>query len=204
MAWVRIDDKFAQHPKLVKAGPLGIALHVAAICYCNQHLTDGFIPKASVAGLLNFDGIAIHCWSNELTGGGEDATWEIVVDDLVSGGLWHTVEGGWLIHDYLEYQSPKDKILKARREAAERQGRWRQNRHKAITDQRNGVSNSVTDQRNGVSNGVSNSVTNALVFSPQGRRNKQDASKEEPSSYRYDVRGGKEFPYDDGEEVSNG
>jgi hypothetical protein len=36
MGWVKIDDMFARHPKAMRAGPLGIALHVAGLCYCSQ------------------------------------------------------------------------------------------------------------------------------------------------------------------------
>ena len=139
MAWVRLDDKFPHNPKILKAGPLGLAMHVAAICYCNQHLTDGFIPRAAVTALLNLEGIAMRCWDGEMMGGGDDAEWQLIVEDLVASDLWHPVQGGWSIHDYLEYQPSKKKILTERAANAERQSRWR-----------NGVTN---EENNAVSNG---------------------------------------------------
>ena len=114
MPWVRIDEEFPHHPKVVKAGPLGMAMHVAALCYCNQYLTDGFVPKSVAAGLLDLDGIGMRQWMGELTGGGEDATWQLVVQDLEDAGLWERAEGGWQIHDYHDYQPSREHVLKVR------------------------------------------------------------------------------------------
>ncbi len=55
MPWVRIDEKFARHPKVMRAGPLGIAMQVSALCYCNEHLTDGFVPRAVARTLLDWE-----------------------------------------------------------------------------------------------------------------------------------------------------
>lgn len=114
MAWVRIDDGFTQHPKVVQAGPLGIAMQIAGLCYCNRYLTDGFIPRAVVPNLLNLEGIAMRVWDGELFGGGEDATWQLVVSDLIAAGLWEEVEGGYRIHDYLDYQPSRADVLRER------------------------------------------------------------------------------------------
>src|SRR6266540_5902380 len=65
MPWVRIDEEFARHPKVVAAGPLGMAMQVAALCYCNQYLTDGFIPRTVVAGLLDFAGLGMRMWQGD-------------------------------------------------------------------------------------------------------------------------------------------
>ena len=45
MPWVRIDDGYADHPKMAAVGPLGQALWLAGLAYCNRYLTDGFIPR---------------------------------------------------------------------------------------------------------------------------------------------------------------
>ena len=117
MAWVKLDDKFAQHPKVLQAGPLGLALYVAGLCYANMHLTDGFLPERSVPMLLNFNGLAMGMWNSGAGfGGGEDATWDKVAADLVIAELWERVEGGWMIHDYLQFQPSKDQVLSTRHE----------------------------------------------------------------------------------------
>jgi hypothetical protein len=91
-----------------------MAMHVAALCYCNQYLTDGFVPRAVAVGLLDLSGIGMRQWMGELTGGGEDATWQMVVEDLVTAGLWEPDEGGWRIHDYHDYQPSREHIMKLR------------------------------------------------------------------------------------------
>ena len=52
--WARLDDAILDNPEeIIAAGPLGFALHVAAITWCARNLTDGFIPQAPrVAQLL--------------------------------------------------------------------------------------------------------------------------------------------------------
>ena len=107
MTWVRLDEGFPRHPKVAAAGPLGMAMQVAALCYCNEYLTDGFVPRHVVAGFLNLERISMNCWQNEMIGGGDDATWQLVVADVIDAGLWSEVDGGYRIHDYLKYQPSK-------------------------------------------------------------------------------------------------
>lgn len=126
MSWVKIDDQFPTHPKVMRAGLEARALYVTALCYCAQHLTDGFVT-VEVTPLLT----AMSQISN-----GDDA-----LKKLVEVGLFEVCEGGYLIHDYLIYNPSGDKIRSERRATAERQGRFR------------GISNAKS---NGVSNGVSN------------------------------------------------
>ena len=130
MAWVRLDDQFAQHPKIKTAGPLGLAMQVAGLCYCNQYLTDGYIPDAAVPSLLHLDGITMHCWMGELVGGGDDATWELVVADLLEAKLWRKISGGYRIHDYKKYQPAKADVLAERENSRKRQ----QNHRASVTD----------------------------------------------------------------------
>ena len=125
MSWVRLDDGFALHPKVAAAGPLGMAMHVAAICYCNQYLTDGFVPDQIVPALLNLKGLAMHCWDNESFGGGQDAEPALIVEDLLAAGLWEKAETGYRIHDYLEYQPSKADVIAERQRWAKTQSRRR-------------------------------------------------------------------------------
>ncbi len=96
MPWVRIDEHFADHPKVQQAGPLALALHVAALCYCNRFLTDGFVPEAKAKTLLDVPD--------------PDAT----VRALVSVGLWEKAASGYQIHDYLDYQPSKQSVTSER------------------------------------------------------------------------------------------
>jgi hypothetical protein len=91
-----------------------MAMQVAALCYCNTYLTDGFVPRSVVSGLLDLEGLGMRMWAGELVGGGEDANWRLIVQDLLAAGLWDEAPGGYRIHDYHEYQPSKDQVLKER------------------------------------------------------------------------------------------
>jgi hypothetical protein len=120
MPWVRIDEEFPRHPKLVQVGPLGVALQVAALCYCNYYLTDGFVPFGAVRTLLDFNrvgeniGDQVEVWS-EL--GAVN-----IANRLVKAGVWEEVDGGFRIHDYDHYQPTRDQVL-AERERNARAGK---------------------------------------------------------------------------------
>ena len=107
MTWTKIDDQFYDHPKVVAAGPLGIALFVCGLSYCSRHLTDGFISVAQVRRLI------------------DTADPEVVAGTLVAVGLWERRDGGYQVHDYLEYNPSRAKveaIRQARREAGREGG----------------------------------------------------------------------------------
>jgi hypothetical protein len=124
MPWVRIDDQFPDHPKIVAAGPAAAWLHVTALCYCNRMLTDGFIPGEKVPLLV--------------------ANANKLADRLVDAGVWHRTSRlgveGYEIHDFLKYQPSREEVLEERRKNAERQERFRA----AKKARRNGKSNAVT------------------------------------------------------------
>ena len=52
MAWIRLDDQIAHHPKLLKAG-LSSWLWVCCIAFAQKYLTDGFIPLEAVNTLAD-------------------------------------------------------------------------------------------------------------------------------------------------------
>lgn len=130
MVWARIDDQFPDHPKVAAAGPLAGWLHVCAICYSSRMLTDGFIPKGQVRKLADIENVTE------------------VVTALLTAGLWHESPGGYMVHDYLEYNPSAEEVRAQRAENAKRQAEWRE-RHKnrPSNDERNGVTDSVTNTR---------------------------------------------------------
>jgi hypothetical protein len=93
MTWVQIDDAMAEHPKVLQLGDRAFRVHIEALCYSNRNLTDGFVPK--VIGHSR---------------GKRYAT------ELVTAGIWDTATGGYLIHDYHDYQ-PSAAQVEARRAA---------------------------------------------------------------------------------------
>jgi len=119
MPWVRLDDQFADHPKVVQAGPLAGWLHICALTYCARYLTDGFIPQAIVPRLADFTGIGIVDVNGGHAAFGHDVTVQELVDRLVDVGLWDVVDGGYMIHDYLDYNPSKEEVM-AERDIARR------------------------------------------------------------------------------------
>lgn len=114
MSWVRIDDQFPMHPKIVTAGPLAEVLQERAACYASRQLTDGFIPFAVLPLLLVgferlfFDGKPAL-----------DYDWPgLMMSIRVPGcdvGLWEKTDGGWLVHDYLDYNPSRYDIEQLRK-----------------------------------------------------------------------------------------
>lgn len=125
MSWLRLDDGFADHPKLAAAGPLAAWLHVCALVYCSRYLTDGFLPSAMVPRLADFRGIQTR---------GQDVSPEDLAARLADVGLWEPVEGGYRIHDYLAYNPSRAQVLEEREQTARRVSAWRNARRNAVTN----------------------------------------------------------------------
>lgn len=123
MPWLKLDDQFCDHPKIIEAGPLAGWLHVCGMLYCARLLTDGFIPAGQVRKLADVDNAGA------------------LADTLVEVGLWDRVDGGFQVHDYLEYNPSREKVLAERDANKQRQERYRE-RH---SDRTNTVTNAVTD-----------------------------------------------------------
>jgi hypothetical protein len=128
MVWVRLDDHFDEHPKIAAVGPLGLALWVSALAYCNRNLTDGFVPTSVARTLVCWQVTSPTgaTWDISIThmvdvhGSGEDVDSDMVLDQLVAVGLLDEVPGGYRIHDYAEYQPSKEAVRGDRDAAKER------------------------------------------------------------------------------------
>lgn len=93
MTWVRLDDTFPEHPKVLAAGGDAAWLHICAIAYCNRNLTDGFVPTSALKRLS------------------DARTPTRLAGALVDVNLWEECDGGWLIHDYHMYQPTRAEVL---------------------------------------------------------------------------------------------
>jgi len=116
MAWVRIDDEFGEHPKVVSAGPLALAIQIKAKCYASRNLTNGFVPHDVVSSFLSgFEGLRI---------GRKPALSVDWPAYMIDAGLWEPAEGGYNIHDYLDYNPSKAEVLerRAKRQASGQAG----------------------------------------------------------------------------------
>lgn len=120
MTWVRLDDTFADDPRVERAGPLALALYVAALCYSNRHLTDGVVSKARIRRLQALDDP------------------DCVIAALVENELWLDRDTDIEIVDFHAWQPTSEDVIAKREQAKIRQQRWRER-------QRNGVTNGVTN-----------------------------------------------------------
>lgn len=105
MAWLKIESSVARNRKFVKAGPAPSWLWVCGLAYCQEGLTDGFIPEEA----LGFLGVKN---AKQLAGYLENA------------GLWNKVDGGWRVHDYLEHNRSAAEVddIRARRATGGQRG----------------------------------------------------------------------------------
>lgn len=124
MPWVRLDDHFDENLKMAEVGPLGLALWVSALAYCNRNLTDGFIPLSVARTLIDLTG---HFVTGDPPGSEGDVGWttKLTIDSLVNARLWDAVSGGYQVHDFAAYQPSRVQVLEERRKAADRQAKHR-------------------------------------------------------------------------------
>lgn len=112
MTWTRLSDSLNSDPRYLRLSDAAFRLHVSALVWCNQHLTDGLVPELALRTLTLVDP-------------------ERLVDELVRVGLWApldlaTDEHSWQI-DWTE-QEPGDDVRDRRKRNAERQARFRDRR----------------------------------------------------------------------------
>jgi len=96
MAWVKLDDGIVWHPKIVQVSDKAFRLHIAGLCYANQHLTDGVLESPILPLLLP---------------GHTPAQISRLAGELVTSGVWEQDDldvALYRIHDYLEYQPSKE------------------------------------------------------------------------------------------------
>jgi hypothetical protein len=85
----RLDTGWHAHPRILQLGLQAMGLHAWSISYCDHARSDGFIP--------------LGAWP-ALPGAGA------AVKALVDAELWARVEGGFMLHDYLDYNRSRAKI----------------------------------------------------------------------------------------------
>ena len=118
MPWFRIDDSFADHPKVMAIPRTHRTRVVGVWAMCGlwsaKHLTDGFVPATLPA-----------------ENGAKPGDPLLLVNARVHPdgfGLWEAVDGGWLYHDWADYQPMRKAVQEKRDATAERVRKWRAER----------------------------------------------------------------------------
>lgn len=149
MTWFKVDDGFWSHPKTATLSDAAVTLWVRAGSYSCQHLTDGFVKSGAL----------------RLLGDPE------AVGELVAADLWHEVDGGWVFHDWDEYQETSDAVKKRREEARERQRKFRE-----LQEEKRRQSQQSSQSESHVTDEVTNDVTSRPPTRPDPTRPDQSLS----------------------------
>lgn len=105
MTWLKIDDGFGEHPKILGLSDSAFRLHVTALCYCARNLTDGFVSALALRSVGA---------NAKLTRPNSTAS------TLIKAGLWIPGNDGHWIKDYLDYNPSKAHVERERTAARER------------------------------------------------------------------------------------
>lgn len=97
--YAHLDDRFYGNPKILGTPLPALGLYAVGLSYCNAQLTDGFIPRSVVIG-----------WRG----------WASAAKTLVARKLWETVDEGYRVHDFLDWNPSRQQVLADRAAAAER------------------------------------------------------------------------------------
>ena len=116
MPWAKLDDRAPSNPKVFEAGVCAFGLFTQSLCYCAANLTDGFVPATALP---------------LVSPGTSPRLLLALVDRLVKAGLWAVDDerGGWVVHDYLDYNPSRADVLAEREAARKRKDVWNAKRN---------------------------------------------------------------------------
>ena len=106
--WTPLAVNYFRHPKIIGITPRARLLHLAGFCYCQEHVTDGLIPEGALPVLA-----------------AEAGSSRAAAKELVDGGLWERVDGGWLVDGWMEWNRSADEIERRKADARDRKRRQR-------------------------------------------------------------------------------
>lgn len=93
MPYLRLDDNVMEHPKMERLSDPAFRIWMRGLTYCARLMTDGFIPRR----------LALSWGSLKRIG------------ELMAAGLWDEAVGGYRVHDYLDWNESRERILERRR-----------------------------------------------------------------------------------------
>jgi len=131
MGWAKFDDQFTDHPKVQAAGPMAELLAMRAVVYCARYETDGLIRESVLPRLT----VGITSPKRQISA-------------LIREGLWEETDGGWLVHDFLDYHPSRAEKDQERQAARERMANVRANKGRTKPEVR-GEQQANTDRSSG-------------------------------------------------------
>lgn len=119
--WFKLTTSFVSHPKVIGLSDKAFRLHIAALAYSAENLTDGEIDRAALRLLGSYSGLQRPV---------------LQAKELVTARLWEISpleNEGYRIHDYSEHQRTKQDVERDRAAARERVRRHRNGVTKPVT-----------------------------------------------------------------------
>jgi hypothetical protein len=123
---VKLDDGFADHPKVAALDDRSFRSFVWILCYCGGQETDGYVDGAA---------------TRRCPAGARKDRLERTLGRLIDAGLLERDGDGFRVHDYLKYNPSRAQLEERRANDADRQRRSRENQEQP----RQGVSHAVTE-----------------------------------------------------------
>jgi hypothetical protein len=151
MPWGRLDDRGNGDAKLLALSDAAWRMWGCGLIYCQFNLTDGFIPQHAI------DTFGVRAKNKRVVA-------EELCQSLVpgKGPLWHPTEGGYQVHDYLDWNESKETIEKERALSKQRVDRFRKRRGNAVTSR-------VTNDEQTPTERLSTTTTTDERFEDQNR-----------------------------------
>lgn len=113
MAYVPLDENFFTNPKIMRLTGGEVLLYLFGLCYCQQNLTDGCIPKKVVRSA---SGLREGCARS--------------ARGLRENGLWSDCGDHYQVHDWSDWNLSADeqkaRISRTKEKARERARRYRE------------------------------------------------------------------------------
>lgn len=109
MAYAQIHTQALRHRKVLSLSAHAFRVWVAGQCYCQEHLSDGVIPKVALVAL----GVPVK------------AAW---VGELLTQQLWHDHAEHYEVHDWADWNETRERVAARRKAKQERHKRWQQRR----------------------------------------------------------------------------
>jgi hypothetical protein len=152
MPWFAIDDGFDTHPKVRKAGNAAAGLFCRLGAHCTKHLTEGLV-----------DGVTARSYGTAAQ-----------LRKLVDVGMLHAdghgcqrcqqpEAGGYVLHDFLDYNRSRKQIETARENGRKRQNKGREQQRQQRSDAKSSANRASTEPQVNLGSG-SNATQNETRF----------------------------------------
>ena len=103
MSWVKLDDGMPENWKIEPLSDRAFRAHVTAMCYAARTMSDGFVPEGTAKAFAKRAPVLAEL---------ERDRWHPITGEV--SRLWERIPGGFLVHDFLDY-NPSRADVEAKR-----------------------------------------------------------------------------------------